>query len=60
MKEEVGLRNWYNQVPPLRPGHHMEKWQNIRKHDKQENQEVSLVRAGDHKATRNIKDSVTD
>ena len=41
-------------------GHHMVKWQNIRKHHIQESQEVNPFTAGDHKAATNRRDSVTD
>ena len=52
--------NRYNQVPHLIQDTTWESDKNTRKHHIQESQEVSPFPAGDHKATMNRQDSMTD
>ena len=57
IEKKAKIRNQYNQVP-TDPGHLMVKRKNTRKHNTQENQEVSSLPTGDDKAGRNGQDSM--
>ena len=54
------IRNRHNQVPHLAQDTTWESDKQTRKHHTQESQEVSPFPAGDHKATMNRQESMTN
>ena len=60
IRKKAKIRNRYNPIPHLTQDTIPESDKNTRKHQIQENQEVSPFPAGDHKVARNRQDSMTD
>ena len=58
-ERKAKVRNLYIQVPHLTRNTIWESDKNTSKHNIQESQEVSPFPLGDHKAARNIQDSIT-
>ena len=59
VEREAKIRNRYNQAPHLTQNTIWESDKTPKKHNTQESQEGSPFQAGDHKAARNKKDSIT-
>ena len=60
VRKKAKIRNLYNQVPHLTQDTIWESDKSIRKHYKQKSQAFSPFQAGDHKASVNRQDSMTD
>ena len=58
-RKKAKISNPYNQIPRLTQDTIWERGKDTRNHHTQENQKASPFPAGDHKAARNIQDSVT-
>ena len=60
VRKKAKIRNQYNQAPQLTQDTIWESDKSTIKHHIQESQEVSPFSAGDHKATKNRQENMTD